>query len=158
MTTAGRIVATDKLGVGTIEINDFGLHTFDRVDESMQIVRFEAAASNVHPDSGRYGSALALHLDESLEQVGWKIVDDVPAHVLQGIEDSRFARSGHTRDEQQTRPSSLTRPSGVHLNLRPILSRASATFDGAEAVIASTLTSGTLIPNSGRSRLSSGRR
>ena len=45
----------------------------------------------------------AAALDEFLEKVGRQIVDDVPAHVLERIEDGRLARTGHTGDEQQAR-------------------------------------------------------
>ena len=62
-----------------------------------------------------------------------QIVDAVPAHVLERVEHGRLARAGHAGDQQQARQGGLSRPSGCS----PRRSSASATLDGADAVIAS---------------------
>src|SRR6185503_6762293 len=99
---------------------------------------------------------LLAAMNEVVKQVDGKVVDNVPAHVLERIEDGRLARPGHAGDEQQARQPA--RPPLPHQNLRPSRSRAIATFEGAEAVIASIVISGILTPRIGRSRLSSGMR
>ena len=61
------------------------------------------------PTATGAGAAFAAAVDESLEQVGGKVVDDVPAHVLERVEDGRFARAGHAGDEQQARQRAAPR-------------------------------------------------
>ncbi len=156
MTPAGLVVAAHQLGAGTIEVEDLGLDPLDRADEVGKSLGIETAAARIHGHRSGRGSAQILAVDERLKKVSGKIVDDVPAHVLERVEDMRLSRAGHAGDEQESRqPARL--PLG-HQNLRPMRSSASATLEGADAVMASIEISGRLTPRKGRSRLSSGSR
>ena len=49
-------------------------------------------------------------MDEPVEQIGGKVIDHVPPHVFERIEDGRLARTGHAGDEQQARRAPPLRP------------------------------------------------
>src|SRR5690349_14900257 len=156
MTAPGLVVAADQLAAGAVQVKNFRAHSLDRAHPGGETVRIEAPASNVHRDRRRSDAALATAVNEAVEQVCGKVVDDIPAHVLERVQDRRLARTGHAGDEQQARRAS--RPRLRHQNLRPIRSSASATFEGAEAVMASIVISGNETPRIGRCRESSGSR
>ena len=47
----------------------------------------------------RVGRSLAAAVDEFLQQVDGQVVDGVPAHVLQRVEDGGLTRAGHARHQ-----------------------------------------------------------
>ena len=56
------------------------------MDQLSKFFRIEATAADVHSDAGRYGATFPVAVDESFEKVGGQVVDDVPTHVLEGVE------------------------------------------------------------------------
>src|SRR5687768_17146252 len=108
------------------------------MEKGWQPHRIEPTASDIDPDRHwRTLARLPLAVDELLEQSGGKVVDTVPPHVLQRVEHGRLAGAGHAGHQEQARQR--LGAGGHRQSFKPRRSSASATFDGAEAVMASTL-------------------
>ena len=110
MAAAGLVIAADQLGAGAVEIEDLGL----RRRRSSGSMPGRASGSKPRlrtsmPTATGTVRHSPLAVDEVLEQIDGQIVDDVPAHVLERVEDGRLARAGHAGDEQQARQSARRR-------------------------------------------------
>ena len=150
------IETPDQLAAGAIEKQQLGLDPLHPAKRSGEGQRIEAAGARVHRDSSGDKPALAVIGDEAGEQIDGQVVDNLPAHILERVEDGRLARAGHAGDEQQARQAIWSLLPPAHFN--PNRSSASETLDGAEAVRASTLIIGTERPQMMRSRASLGKR
>ena len=90
MPPPGLAITPHELSFGAIEVDDLGSYAGDRMNEAVQPLGLEAAASNIHPDRDVGRPALGSGVDERLQQVCRKVVDHIPAQVFEGIEHGRF--------------------------------------------------------------------
>ena len=87
MAPPGLVVAPHQLGARAVEVEDFRLDTFDRADEVGETLRIEAAAArSPSPTAAGAVRHWSSPLTKACEQVGRQVVDDVPAHVLERVE------------------------------------------------------------------------
>ncbi len=93
------VVATNELRPRAIQVENFRRHSTNGMEQPGKRFRVESAAADVHSYCHRNaGAGIPLAIDERIEQCGWKIVDTIPAHVFQCVEDSGFARARHAGD------------------------------------------------------------
>jgi hypothetical protein len=99
------VIAANELSTRAIEIEKLRFDAFDRMNELSERFRVESTAAYIHSHRDIGGSAFPRSMNEILEKVSREIVYRVPAHVLEGVENGRLARPGHSGDEQKTRRS-----------------------------------------------------